>query len=66
MNEIIVLELENTFSDRKEALLLNHLEPVLITHMLITHHDHDHIGIAAAFKRLVCTSTSFSGSILES
>lgn len=35
----------------EEALRINGLTPESITHIILTHQDHDHIGAAAAFKR---------------
>lgn len=35
----------------EEALRINGLVPESITHIILTHQDHDHIGAAAAFKR---------------
>jgi glyoxylase-like metal-dependent hydrolase (beta-lactamase superfamily II) len=35
----------------EEALLTHQIEPSSITHILLTHQDHDHVGSAAAFKR---------------
>lgn len=35
----------------EEALRLNDLTPEAITHIILTHQDHDHVGAAAAFKR---------------
>jgi glyoxylase-like metal-dependent hydrolase (beta-lactamase superfamily II) len=35
----------------EEALHSNGLSPEAITHMILTHQDHDHIGAAAAFKQ---------------
>ena len=34
----------------EEALLNNHILPEAVTHIIITHQDHDHVGAAAAFK----------------
>lgn len=33
------------------ALRVKGIEPEAITHILLTHQDHDHVGAAAAFKR---------------
>lgn len=35
----------------EEALEGNGISPQAITHLILTHQDHDHIGAAAAFKR---------------
>lgn len=35
----------------EEALLSNQISPEAITHIILTHQDHDHVGAAAAFKR---------------
>ena len=35
----------------EEALRQNGLTPEEITHIILTHHDHDHMGAAAAFKQ---------------
>jgi glyoxylase-like metal-dependent hydrolase (beta-lactamase superfamily II) len=35
----------------EEALELNNILPQDITHIIITHQDHDHVGAAAAFKK---------------
>ena len=35
----------------EKALRNNGLTPEAITHIILTHHDHDHVGAAAAFKR---------------
>lgn len=35
----------------EEALQMNGISPEAITHIILTHQDHDHIGAAAAFKR---------------
>lgn len=35
----------------EEELTRNGIEPTKVTHIIITHHDHDHMGGAAAFKR---------------
>jgi glyoxylase-like metal-dependent hydrolase (beta-lactamase superfamily II) len=34
----------------EEALHLNGVNPETITHIILTHQDHDHVGAAAAFK----------------
>lgn len=34
----------------EKALQINGLRPEAITHIILTHQDHDHIGAAAAFK----------------
>ncbi|MEA4920884.1 MAG: MBL fold metallo-hydrolase [Clostridiaceae bacterium] len=36
----------------EEALRLSDIAPKAITHIILTHQDHDHIGAAAAFKRM--------------
>lgn len=38
-------------SNIEEALHHNGLSPEAITHIILTHQDHDHIGAAAAFKQ---------------
>ncbi|MDD3058899.1 MAG: MBL fold metallo-hydrolase [Sphaerochaeta sp.] len=35
----------------EEALRAHQIEPSSITHIILTHQDHDHVGCAAAFKR---------------
>lgn len=35
----------------EEALQCNNIRPEDITHILLTHQDHDHVGAAAAFKK---------------
>lgn len=35
----------------EEALHLNGLSPTVITHIILTHQDHDHVGAAAVFKQ---------------
>ena len=35
----------------EEALRTHQIEPSSITHIILTHQDHDHVGSAAAFKR---------------
>jgi len=35
----------------EEALRKNDIAPECITHMILTHQDHDHVGAAAAFKK---------------
>lgn len=35
----------------EEELLKHHIKPASITHLVITHHDHDHMGTAAEMKR---------------
>jgi glyoxylase-like metal-dependent hydrolase (beta-lactamase superfamily II) len=35
----------------EESLQLNNILPQHITHIIITHQDHDHVGAAAAFKK---------------
>jgi glyoxylase-like metal-dependent hydrolase (beta-lactamase superfamily II) len=35
----------------EEALCSNDILPEAITHIILTHQDHDHVGAAAAFKR---------------
>ena len=35
----------------EEALRENDIAPECITHIILTHHDHDHVGAAAAFKK---------------
>lgn len=39
-----------SLSNIEEALSHHQLSPELITHLILTHQDHDHIGAAAAFK----------------
>ncbi|WMJ86023.1 MBL fold metallo-hydrolase [Anaerocolumna sp. MB42-C2] len=34
----------------EEALLYNQILPETVTHIIITHQDHDHVGAAAAYK----------------
>lgn len=40
-----------SLSKIEDALNCNNLSPELITHVILTHQDHDHIGAAAAYKR---------------
>ena len=35
----------------EEALRAHQIEPSSITHIILTHQDHDHVGSAAAYKR---------------
>jgi len=40
-----------SLSKIEEALQCNGLSPKEITHIILTHQDHDHVGAAAAFKQ---------------
>lgn len=40
-----------SLSKIEKALQCNGLSPMAITHVILTHQDHDHVGAAAAFKQ---------------
>lgn len=40
-----------SLSKIEDALICNNVSPELITHIILTHQDHDHIGAAAAYKK---------------
>lgn len=47
----------------EEALRENGIRPDLITHIILTHHDHDHIGAVAEFKRKYPTVKTMASSV---